>query len=107
MEEKSPYPKEANEEEEGINWQIREYGDLQQFNLAGKDEGSATCYGTIVIRNLTWPGAHLIAQNKSWTNIYVGYGNKLNQNPFEPVQPERVYDEGEDRDEFREVDQLN
>ena len=45
---------------------------------------------------------NFIYQSKGWVNIYIGYGNKVNQSPFIPVQPEKVYDEGEDQDEFPE-----
>lgn len=77
-------------QEEQPNWQVREYGDSQQFNLIGKEEGSVGVYGTVAIRNLTWPGAMLVANSKGWCNIYVGYGLKINQNPFNPVQPDDI-----------------
>jgi len=36
------------------------------------------CYATTVIKNLTWPGAVAVAQTKGYSNIYIGYGLKIN-----------------------------
>lgn len=33
------------------------YGDTQQFNLVGKEEGNVGTYGVVALKNLTWPGA--------------------------------------------------
>jgi len=46
--------------------------------LIGKDEGNVGSYATTVIKNLTWPGATTVATTKSYSNIYVGYGLKVN-----------------------------
>lgn len=70
--------------------------------MIGKDEGNVGCYGTIALKNLTWPGAYLVSNSKTWANIYIGYGLKVNQNPFNPVQPPNIQDEGDDIEEFPE-----
>ncbi|KRX04273.1 hypothetical protein PPERSA_11397 [Pseudocohnilembus persalinus] len=101
-EEKSPYPKQNEEDDDEPNWVIKEYGDNQQYNLIGKDSGNIGCYGTIQIKNLTWPGAQIVCNSKTWVNIYVGYGFKQNQVPFQPVQPPMILQEGDDLEEHRE-----
>jgi len=48
-EEKGPFPAEG-EDQESVNWTIKEYGDVQLFNPFGKEEVQS-CYGTIAIKN--------------------------------------------------------
>lgn len=54
---------------------VKETGDLMQYNTL---EGGTACYGTIVFKNLTWPGSYTVVQSKGWCNVYVGYGLKVN-----------------------------
>lgn len=51
--EKSPYWKEGDEEE-ALNWVIREYGEQMLYN---KEDGTSFCYGVVALKNQTWPGA--------------------------------------------------
>lgn len=32
-----------------------------------------------LLKNLTWPGASTVGYRGGWTNIYIGYGQKANQ----------------------------
>ena len=36
-----------------------------------------------------------------WVNIYIGYGQKIIQASFNPVQPKDIAVEGEDKQEYR------
>ena len=49
------------------------------MNLIGKQEGQTAIYGVVVLRNLTWPGAATVAFRGGFANIYVGYGQRANQ----------------------------
>ncbi|EGR33145.1 radial spoke head protein, putative [Ichthyophthirius multifiliis] len=82
-------------EETQLNWIVRECGDSQQFST---DEATLQ-YSVIVIKSKTWVGHYTICNNKRWTNIYIGYGLKTNQQPFVPIQPEDMCAEVEDTDE--------
>jgi len=89
------------------NWLVKVIGDTQVFNLIGKEEGGSTCYGTVTIKNLTWPGSICVAQTAGWANIYVGYGLKLIQSPFIPLQPNDIEIDQDDNDEYPEPNPKN
>eukprot|EP00828_Plagiopyla_frontata_P044433 TRINITY_DN7254_c0_g1_i3.p2 TRINITY_DN7254_c0_g1~~TRINITY_DN7254_c0_g1_i3.p2 ORF type:complete len:140 (-),score=41.61 TRINITY_DN7254_c0_g1_i3:186-605(-) len=84
------------------NWIVKVIGDPQQYNMIGRDEGSVTCYATLVLKNLTWPGFQCISTANSFVNIYIGYGFKNGAVPFNPVQPNDLQAEPEDQEEHPE-----
>ena len=45
-------------------WISKQTGNLQTFNNVGKEEGTVSCYGHIVLRNPHWPGWTTIANVK-------------------------------------------
>lgn len=60
---------------------MRSYGEIQQFNLIGPDEGNTGSYDIVVIKNPFWPGFATFYDHrtKSWSNLYLGNGRKLKQ----------------------------
>lgn len=77
-------------------------GETQVINLVGKQEGQTTCYGVVLLKNLSWPGAYTVGYSGGWVNVYVGYGHKVSQVSFNPSQPKDLAVEGEDRKEYSE-----
>ena len=45
-------------------WVTRTYGNAQVFNNVGKDEGTTSCYGAVVLKNPHWPGWSTVASIK-------------------------------------------
>eukprot|EP01017_Pseudomicrothorax_dubius_P005628 TRINITY_DN11459_c0_g1_i8.p1 TRINITY_DN11459_c0_g1~~TRINITY_DN11459_c0_g1_i8.p1 ORF type:complete len:489 (-),score=113.27 TRINITY_DN11459_c0_g1_i8:797-2263(-) len=89
------------------NWLVRVHGDTQVFNMADKDEGKSTTYAVLALRPLTWPGACVIANNNTWSHIYVGYGIKAGGLPFFPIAPNDIMVEGVEQDEMPEPNPKN
>ena len=56
-------------------------------------------YGYIVIKSLIWKGWTFVYQNKQWSSIYIGDGNKTSSTWYYPKQPEQVLEECADRSE--------
>jgi hypothetical protein len=71
-------------------WAARTYGNAQLFNNVGKDEGTTSSYGVVVLRNPHWPGWHTVASSKEFGSIYIGYGLKSSQPPFHPIGPSDI-----------------
>jgi hypothetical protein len=71
-------------------------GNPQVYNNVGKDEGTTSCYATVVLRNANWPGWTTMSNMNIFDSIYVGFGIKATQNAFYPLGPEDLMLEGED-----------
>jgi hypothetical protein len=61
------------------NWTVQLCGETVQVNLVGKQEGQTALYASILLRNLVWPGAATVGYKGAWTNIYIGYGQRISQ----------------------------
>jgi len=48
-------------------------------SLVGKQEGQSAVYACVLLKNLVWPGAATIGFKGGWTNVYVGYGQRVSQ----------------------------
>lgn len=81
------------------NWSTQIAGETQTISAYGKD--NQTIYGVACLRSLTWPGATTVGYAGGWVNIYIGYGQKVTQASFIPLQPKDLAVEGEDRHEYR------
>lgn len=82
------------------NWSIQLMGETQ--TIGAFERQLQTVYGVACLKNLTWPGAVTVGYSGGWVNIYVGYGQKVVQSSFVPIQPKDIAVEGEDRTEYRE-----
>ena len=84
----------------------RLYGERQQFNLLGKDEGKTGSYEIAVIQSLLWPGFFTVVNlyKQRWSFLYLGLGLKANQK-FIPEKPRDFNKEPNDFTEVKEVDQ--
>ncbi|KFG51344.1 radial spokehead family protein [Toxoplasma gondii p89] len=74
-------------------WTCKLAGDCASYGSDG------VSYAVVVVKNLRWPGAVTVYQNKKLTNVYIGYGIQAGLNPFFPVAPEDVQDDPEDLEE--------
>ena len=88
-------------------WNVRYYGDSQAYNMVDADEGKACCYGVVTLKSLYWPGACLISQGESYSNIYIGYGQKSGQIPFFPNAPDDLQEDQNDIEEQFEPNPKN
>ena len=61
------------------NWVIQQCGETIPVNLIGKQEGQTAIYGTVLVKNLSWPGAATVGYKGGFSNIYIGYGHRANQ----------------------------
>ena len=85
------------------SWQIKSYGDSQQYTLLNKD-GSAgnTTYSVGDVKSVRWPGAHTLFQNGRWLSIYIGNAIKSTSISYQPISPQEVKDDPEEQDEHPE-----
>lgn len=83
----------------------RLYGDKQQFNLQGKDEGKTSSYEIAVIQSQQWPGFFTIVNlyKQRWSCLYLGLGLKANQK-YIPDKPKDFNKEPNDLTEVKEVE---
>lgn len=59
-------------------WYAKQIGNLQIFNNVGKDEGTTSCYGCVILKNPHWPGwvttanvLNILEIDKNfWINLY-------------------------------------
>ena len=42
-------------------WIAKQTGNLQLFNNVGKDEGTTSCYGSVILKNPHWQGWTTVA----------------------------------------------
>ncbi len=61
------------------NWTVQICGETIPISLVGKQQGQSALYASILLRNLVWPGAATVGFKGGWTNIYVGYGQRISQ----------------------------
>jgi Radial spokehead-like protein len=82
----------------------RNYGERQQFNLQGKDEGKTGSYEIVAIQSQQWPGFFTIVNiyKQRWSCLYLGLGLKANQK-FIPDKPRDFNKEPNDLTETKEV----
>lgn len=77
-------------QEEVAPWTFAVRGDTQKYSLG--DDGETT-YATLVIRSLQWPGAVTVCKNGKFASIYMGYGLKFGDVPFNPTSPEEILED--------------
>ena len=75
-------------------WNVRLVGSGQLFNNVGKEEGTASCYATVVLKNANWPGWCTVGNMSMYDSVYIGYGIKATQPAFFPLGPENLMLEG-------------
>lgn len=76
-------------------WTTQQVGETQVISPLS-ETGIARSYSAVLLKNLNWPGAYTVGHSKGWVNIYIGYGQKLLQNSFNPVSPKDIAVEGVD-----------
>ncbi|CAD8046324.1 unnamed protein product [Paramecium primaurelia] len=86
------------EQNEG-NWNIKIFGETQQYT---NQEEQPLSYQIVQLRNYLWPGAITVSNSNDFISIYFGYGNKNQQNSFNPLAPNDIQEEPEDIDEIPE-----
>ena len=78
------------------------YGETVPINLIGKQEGQSAIYGVAALRNLSWPGAYTVGYKGGWTNIYIGYGQRISQENVLVKELNDLAIEGQDQEEKSE-----
>ncbi len=77
----------VTEENEGfLPWTFNIVGDTQRYTTADGE----TTYSTMVIKSLAWPGALTVSKGGKYVNIYMGYGIKHQDTPWNPISPPNV-----------------
>lgn len=77
-------------------WQIRTYGDDQQYAKPPPKSDTNTTYATIAVRSFKWPGSATVYQNGKWESIYIGDGIALGGDSFMPIAPAEIMQDPED-----------
>ncbi|KER20038.1 hypothetical protein T265_11320 [Opisthorchis viverrini] len=60
-------------------------------------------HAVAVVSSNIWPGAHAIAWDKAFENIYIGWGVKATAPGFQPYLPQNVMDEFQNHSEVAEL----
>jgi len=89
------------------SWYVKTIGSTQLYNNVGKDEGTTSCYGVVLLKNINWPGWFTVSSTGEFDSIYIGYGIKVTQPAFFPMGPENLLVEGEDAEEVSEPNPRN
>jgi len=58
-------------------------GDTNEYKTMSKGKDTIN-YGSIIIKSLVWKGWTLVYQNKIWSSIYIGDGNKTSSTWYYP-----------------------
>lgn len=82
-------------------WQMRVYGDEQQYALAPPKTGTAP-YSVLAFRPYKWPGAITVYQSGMWQSLYIGSGVAQGGDSFQPVGPAEIMQDPEDCTEQEE-----
>ena len=69
-----------------LAWVMRLYGVKDSF-LNPKTNAVSDNYGTIVLKSLWWPGSYTFYNNQRTLSIYVGNGQKFEEQTYYPVNP--------------------
>ena len=79
------------------NWTVQLCGESIPINLVGKQEGQSALYASVLLKNLVWPGAATVGYKGGWTNIYIGYGQRISQANLLIKQLDNLQIEGESK----------
>merc|ERR1711953_734900 len=87
---------------DGLEWAIKQYGDIAKYRNPNPDPESLPWKGrprsnaVTCLRSLTWPGSVTVAQHANMVSLYVGYGLAAKAPDFFPSMLPDVQEEPED-----------
>jgi len=88
-------------DEDGLQWVAKQAGDRALYASPLPNtppRSNAVTY----VRCLAWPGAVCVAQRTTFSNVYIGYGQRAGEPDFFPPAPPDIQDEPEDPGEVPE-----
>ena len=73
-------------------WVLRTYNSSEMY-IDAKTGKSSQNYGTVVVKSMWWPGAFSFYNGDRMLSIYVGDGQKHEQQTYYPVHPPKMMEE--------------